>query len=126
VDKKNDIKFKHWLCIRLLSKLALVEKISDFWGCHNFDPSRGIIKIEKNKLSELIKQHAGKGQPVALEHPYVPGYKERIDFGEFIVHFVLKVEGQKTQILPTTKGIIHYAQDGVHVVPSNPNGVIPK
>lgn len=97
-------------------------------GKHNFDPERGIIKISEAKLEELIKRHVGKGQRVSDAIPFTSGYKERVDFGEIIGEYALKVEGQKTTFIPTTKALIHYAKDGVHIVPSNPvsNKVITK
>jgi hypothetical protein len=52
----------------------------------------------------ITKKFAGtdmKGNSVA---PGLPGYKEIVDFGEFIGYYVDESTGVKT---PTTKGIIH-------------------
>jgi filamentous hemagglutinin len=47
----------------------------------------------------------------------MPGFKERVDFGEGIGNYVNPVTELST---PTTKGIIHYGADGVHIVPARP------
>jgi tetratricopeptide (TPR) repeat protein len=49
------------------------------------------------------------------------GYKETVDFGEYIGTWK-SVDG-KTQ-MPTTRGTIHYGKKGAHIVPSNPNPII--
>jgi filamentous hemagglutinin len=46
----------------------------------------------------------------------VPGSKERVDFGEVIGKYV----DRSGNAVDTTKGIIHYAQDGIHIVPARP------
>jgi hypothetical protein len=61
--------------------------------------------------TQLIDQFAGKGQPVGGIPRGQPGFKERVDFGQVIGEY----QGQ-----PTTNGIIHYAKDGVHIVPARP------
>ena len=94
-------------------------------GKHNFDPSRGHIILENNKLESLIREHAGKGQKVNKIVPFSPGYKERIDFGEQIGSFALKEVGKETVFMPTNRGILHYSKDGVHLVPSAPTGIAP-
>lgn len=43
--------------------------------------------------------------------------QEVVDFQEFISYHVNENTGVKT---PTTKGKIHYAKDGVHIVPAHP------
>ena len=48
-----------------------------------------------------------------------PGYKEVVDFKEHI-----GIWKNKTESLPTTKGTIHYAKDGAHIVPAHPNSEI--
>ena len=59
----------------------------------------------------LFDQFAGQGQPVGNVPRGKPGFKERVDFGQVIGEH----NGQ-----PTTKGIIHYAKDGAHIVPARP------
>lgn len=66
---------------------------------------------------ELVNKFAGKGDPVGKIPRGQPGFKERVDFGEIIGNIL----DQNTGIsLPTSKGIIHYSQKGVHIVPAAP------
>jgi filamentous hemagglutinin len=65
--------------------------------------------------SELATM-AGKGQQVGSVQVGLPGSKERVNFGKIIGTYVDKA-GART---PTTNGIIHYAKDGIHIVPSRP------
>lgn len=58
----------------------------------------------------LLDQFGGKGNPVRGVKGQA-GYRERVDFGVVIG----EVNG-----VPTTKGIIHYAKNDVHIVPANP------
>jgi hypothetical protein len=51
--------------------------------------------------------------------PGAPGYKEMVSFGEHIGYDVNPRTGEK---LATTWGIIHYAKDGIHIVPARPRG----
>jgi hypothetical protein len=93
-------------------------------GKHNFEPGKGIITLESSELEILVKEYAGTGQKIKGEFGRAD-YRERVDFGRIIGMFVQEVEGQPTQNLPTTKGIIHYAKNGfVHIVPSDPVAVI--
>lgn len=89
-------------------------------GAHNFDPNRGPIKISKERLEELVKQHAGKGQKANMTTPLSPGYNERVEFNEIIGDYALRVDGKPTEFFPTTKGILRYSKDGVHVTPAQP------
>ncbi len=93
-------------------------------GKHNYIPEKGKICLESDELEFLVKKHVGTGQRVVGEFGEA-GFKERIDFGKIIGEYALKEAGQPIRYLPTTKGMIHYAKDGlVHVVPSNPRAVI--
>ncbi len=92
-------------------------------GKPNYITGGGTIEISESKLESLIKSKAGTGQKVIGEIG-IPGYKERVDFGEVIGKHALEIQGKPVQYSSTTKGIIIYAKDGVHVVPSNPNGII--
>ncbi len=62
----------------------------------------------------LIRDYAGTGIKDANTLPGMPGYREIVDFGEFIGYHVNRHTGEKTA---TTLGKIHYAKDGVHIVP---------
>lgn len=66
---------------------------------------------------DLVNTFAGKGTQAGKVAKGMPGYKERIDFGEVIGNYVDPVTGLS---VPTTKGIIHYGADGVHIVPARP------
>jgi filamentous hemagglutinin len=45
------------------------------------------------------------------------GYREIVDFGECIGYSVRLDTGER---IATTWGKIHYAKDGVHIVPTEP------
>lgn len=47
------------------------------------------------------------------------GYKELVNFNEFIGYAIDRETGKK---IATTWGKIHYAQDGIHIVPTRPRG----
>ncbi|MBS0620205.1 MAG: transposase [Verrucomicrobia bacterium] len=66
---------------------------------------------------KLVNDFAGKGRRVGGVHPGTSGYQEIVDFGEFIGYAVDFDTGARTA---TTWGKIHYAKDGVHIVPSQP------
>ena len=46
-----------------------------------------------------------------------PGFKERVDFGKVIGKYTDPKTGVST---PTTKGIINYSKNGIHIVPAKP------
>ncbi len=66
---------------------------------------------------KLVNQFAGTGFTEGTSAPGVAGYKEVIDFGEIIGYAVDLTTKKKTL---TTWGKIHYAKDGVHIVPTAP------
>jgi len=68
----------------------------------------------------LLKKYAGKGLPEDSRMiPGKTGYKEIVDFEEFIGYYVDR--NTKEKIL-TTKGKIHYdTKGGAHIVPDKPN-----
>lgn len=65
---------------------------------------------------DLINRFAGTGQPLAGTFGQ-PGFKERVDFGEAIGEYIDPSTGVATL---TSKGILHYSQTGVHIVPARP------
>jgi RHS repeat-associated protein len=81
-------------------------------GDPNFIPGRS--ELTHPDPQSLLDRAAGNGQPVAGV-PGQAGYRERFDFQEVIGNFV--ENGVST---PTTVGIIHYAEDGAHIVPARP------
>lgn len=70
----------------------------------------------------LLKKFAGNGSP-RRGTPGSYGYKETVDFGEYIG--IWRNEAG-TISLPTTRGTIHYGKKGAHIVPSNPNPKVTK
>lgn len=80
--------------------------------------------MEKSHLTMLYKKSNNNFQ-MKLWKNYIkwvesnvgqPGSKERIDFGQNIGN----AKDQAGNSTPTTKGIVHYAKDGSHIIPSNP------
>jgi len=93
-------------------------------GHNNFIPhdNKSIWVHSKEKTQELIDRYAGTGAKARRANTHIPGspgYQEIVDFEEFIGYHVNKDTGIKT---PTNWGKIHYADDGVHVVPHLPKG----
>lgn len=68
----------------------------------------------------LLKKFAGKGKPIA-GIPGEPGYKELVDFGEYIG--IWKSMYNSYNKAPTTMGTIHYSKKGAHIVPVHPEKV---
>ncbi|MBS0619889.1 MAG: hypothetical protein JSS61_00310 [Verrucomicrobia bacterium] len=69
----------------------------------------------------LVNEFAGKGLRIGHKTPGRPGYIEIVDFGEFIGYEVDFKTGDK---LATSWGKLHYAGDGVHIVPTKPRSTI--
>jgi tetratricopeptide (TPR) repeat protein len=65
---------------------------------------------------KLFDKCGGKGMP-HRGNPGVAGYQEIEDFGEFIGYAVNYETGEQ---IATNWGKIHYAKDGVHIVPTRP------
>lgn len=78
---------------------------------------RGKSIFEHPDPQKLIKEFAGKGMKDNSVLPGSAGYKEIVNFEEFIGYEVTKEGSKKTA---TTWGKIHYAKDGVHIVPIKP------
>lgn len=93
-------------------------------GSHNFQSEKGIVNIDRNKLEKLLDTKAGRGQKITGSEPYTACYVERVEFGEIIGEFALRLENGEIQYMPTTKGIIKHSRDGLHVIPSNPKAII--
>lgn len=84
-------------------------------GHNNFIPGRS--ELTHPDAHALVDKFAGKGTQIGNVARGIPGFKETVDFGEVIGNYVDPVTGTST---PTTKGILHYAKDGVHIVPARP------
>jgi hypothetical protein len=78
---------------------------------------QGRSKFTHNNPQALVDRFSGKGQQAGKIPPGMPGFRERVDFGEVIGIYVDKTTGES---MPTTVGIIHYSKDGVHIVPARP------
>ena len=81
-------------------------------GHNNYIPGRSILTADANQLANS----AGTGQQVGGTPVGLAGSKERVDFGQVIGNYV----SPNGQMLPTTKGIIHYSSSGIHIVPARP------
>ena len=96
-------------------------------GAHNYIENKGTITIPREKLEKLVMKKLGTGQPANAMGNLGPGFRERIDFEEVIGNFARRDAINNTiKFEPTTKGIIHYSKDGVHVVPASPYGTVEK
>jgi filamentous hemagglutinin len=68
----------------------------------------------------LLARRAGTGEQVGKPALGTAGSKERIDFGFEIGIYINKAS---TLRLPTTRGMVIYAQDGtIHIYPVRPGG----
>jgi hypothetical protein len=79
----------------------------------NYIPGRSILAHPDPQ--SLIDRFAGTGQILSGTFGE-PGFKEHIDFGEVIGEYI-DPTGVATL---TSKGILHYSQTGVHIVPARP------
>ena len=77
------------------------------------DKTKSILSVDPNSLTKKL----GTGQPVNKVQVGLPGSKERIDFGKVIGTYIDPKTGVQ---LPTSKGIVHYSNKGIHIVPSRP------
>ncbi|EKN4924819.1 polymorphic toxin type 50 domain-containing protein [Yersinia enterocolitica] len=77
----------------------------------------GLNKSTITASSEVLLQKVGSGQQVGNVAIRIPGSKERINYGQVIRNYIDPQTGIST---PTTKGIVHYGKNGVHIVPARP------
>jgi len=87
-------------------------------GKHNFIPGGG--EFMHHDSQGLLSKFAGKGKSANGKSPGDAGFRERIDFEEFIGYYVNRERNIK---LPTNKGIVHYSKNGAHIVPSHPGEI---
>lgn len=85
-----------------------------------------LIKLNRNPSifthpdpERLLRDYAGTGTKKGIEIPGTAGYKEVVNFNEFIGYAVDPITGAKTA---TTFGKIHYSKEGAHIVPYHPKG----
>lgn len=81
----------------------------------NYEKGRSVFK--HSDPQRLVNEFAGTGIKEGREIPGMPGYKEIVNFQEFIGYNISETTGEKTA---TTWGKIHYSKDGVHIVPTYP------
>ncbi len=86
-------------------------------GHKNFIPEQNKSLLTHENPQLLIDKFAGSGRKIGDSIPGKPGYKEVVDFQEFIGYYVHPISKEK---IPTNHGRIHYAKDGVHIVPEKP------
>ncbi len=84
------------------------------WGQKNYKEGNSLFM--HSNPQKLVNDFAGKGMKVGNEIPGLPGFKEIVNFEEFVGYDV-SLDGTKTA---TTWGKIHYAKDGTHIVPTKP------
>ena len=86
-------------------------------GHRNFNSIERKSIFEHPDPERLALQYAGKGVKWNNTTPGVAGYQEIVNFEEFIGYCVNSETGKQTA---TTWGKIHYAKEGVHIVPTDP------
>jgi RHS repeat-associated protein len=84
-------------------------------GQPNFQPGKS--ELTHPDPQGLVDRGAGTGDQVGNTPVGEAGSKERVDFGEPIGNHVDPTTGAKTE---TSRGIIHYGKDDVHIVPARP------
>ena len=88
-------------------------------GHRNFASEKNKSIFTHQEPQKLIDEFAGTGKKYGSTHPGKPGFKEDIDFQELIGYALDESTGGQ---MPTSWGRIHYAKDGVHIVPIRPRG----
>ncbi|HEV3269482.1 MAG TPA: polymorphic toxin type 50 domain-containing protein [Candidatus Rhabdochlamydia sp.] len=81
----------------------------------NFQKSKSIL--EHPDPQRLAHDFCGKGIKMGTREAGTAGYQEIVDFKEFIGYVVDRDTKKK---FATSWGKIHYAQDGIHIVPTKP------
>ncbi len=86
-------------------------------GHKNYDPTSLKSIFSHHDPERLLRQHAGKGVPL-MELEVGMGYKEALEFGEYIGEYH-DIKGNLK--IPTTRGTIHYYKNGgAHIAPAAP------
>ncbi len=88
-------------------------------GHKNYILAKNKSILEHPDPQRLVNEYAGTGKKIGSVKPGKPGFREEIDFQEFIGYYVNPSTKDK---IPTTVGRVHYAKDGVHIVPEKPRG----
>jgi RHS repeat-associated protein len=98
--------------ISILPALDWNKQEKHFEGHNSFSLGKSTLTANPEKLAQQV----GKGTSLNNVPLGQLGSKERVDFGKVIGNYVDN-SGQST---PTTKGIVHYSKDGIHIVPAKP------
>jgi putative RNase toxin 50 of polymorphic toxin system len=86
-------------------------------GHKNYDSALNKSILTHPDPQNLIEKFAGNGIKDNNAIPGIAGYKELVDFKE-VIGFYIDEKGANR--LATSWGKIHYAKDGVHIVPAKP------
>ncbi|MDR2540009.1 MAG: hypothetical protein LBC45_05425 [Chlamydiales bacterium] len=81
----------------------------------NFQKNKSIL--EHPDPQKLARDFCGKGIKIGNRQAGTPGYREIVDFKEFIGY---AVDFDTKKKFATNWGKIHYAKDGIHIVPTKP------
>ena len=79
-------------------------------GQPNHDPSKSITTVSLPRMQELVEMKGGTGR-------WYGRNREVVDFGVNIGFFT---DPRTGVTVPTSRGTIHYAKAGAHVVPTAP------
>lgn len=79
-------------------------------GHNNYVKGKSILRMSLKHAQQLTERYAGTGL-------FIGNNKEVVDFHETIGIWISPNGKEK---LPTTRGIIHYGNDGAHIVPAYP------
>lgn len=96
-------------------KINIDKQNKHVFGAHNYQPGRSIF--DHPDPQRLLDKFAGTGRPLGNRAPGYCGYREQVNFGEYIGYHVNDKTGFKTL---TTWGDIHYSNTGAHIVPAYP------
>lgn len=111
-------------CKHCAEREAFFRKVRISWdkqnkhipGKHNYLENKSVLQHKDPQ--GLLSKFAGTGQKKNAVSTGNPGYKEVVDFKEPIGIWISE-DGKVA--LTTTKGTIHYAKDGAHIVPAKPD-----
>ena len=81
-------------------------------GHSNFEAGRSVLRADPRSLAT----RAGSGQQIGRIPVGQPGSKERVVFDEVIGDYV----DEAGITVATRVGIIHYSNNGIHIVPGRP------
>ena len=83
-------------------------------GHNNYIEGRSYLTVSINEAQDIINKYAGTGQ-ILRDRNNKWTNKELIDVGEN-VGIALNLNGDRK---PTSKIIIHYSKNGIHIVPTD-------